>query len=76
MPTSFIHCDLPPVAEVALAVQLDAPVLDALDVANLGAVLKGDLPKRVEQPPRPPMEERFDTAVTPQVRFEVLEAPP
>jgi uncharacterized protein (TIGR04255 family) len=58
-----------------LAVQFDEPRLDSLDIASVGDRVKGDLPKREEQPSRPPMEERFDEAPEP-FRLEVLDALP
>jgi len=75
--TTILDFARPPVAEVALAIQFDAPRIDTLDVAALRTRMKDKLPKSLEQPSRPPLEERFDEG--PQsmpFRFEMLDALP
>jgi uncharacterized protein (TIGR04255 family) len=61
--------------EVALAVQFSEPKVETFDVAALGRRLRTELPRRLEQPARPPVEERFEGGPGPTVRFEVFTAP-
>lgn len=52
----FAH---PPVTEVALAIQFDAPSIELLDVAAIANFVRSELPGISEQPARPPMGESF-----------------
>lgn len=67
----------PPVVEVALAVQWEAPRLDALQIATFGHAVHDDYPIREEQVARPPMQEEFgipERALP--FQLEVLDRPP
>jgi hypothetical protein len=49
----------PPVAEVALAVQLDRPVVDLDVLAEITPRVRSEFPRREQHPPLPPMTEDF-----------------
>jgi uncharacterized protein (TIGR04255 family) len=67
----------PPVVEVALAVQWEAPRLDALQVAEFGQRVRERYPLREEQIARPPMQEEFGVPQRPlPFQLEVLDRPP
>ena len=67
----------PPVVEVALAVQWDAPRFDALQIAEFGRRLHDRYPTREEQVARPPMQEEFGLPERPlQFQLEILDRPP
>ena len=51
-------------------------MIDSLDVATYASRIKEEFPRRAEQPPRPPMEERFDEPDGPPVSIELLQAAP
>lgn len=53
----------PPVVEVALAVQFEPGTVRSLDAAMFRARIQDKFPTYEEQPPRPPMEEAFETQI-------------
>jgi uncharacterized protein (TIGR04255 family) len=66
----------PPIAEVALAVQLEPGSISGLDAAQFRARVRDRFPKVEEHPPGSPMREDFGPrAGTPGFTFEVV-APP
>jgi uncharacterized protein (TIGR04255 family) len=69
--------DAPPVTEVALAIQFDEPTVETLEVAAFFTRIRKDLPRQIEQPARPPIEERFDELSPAEpFQFQLLDRPP
>src|SRR3954469_22670112 len=60
----------PPVAEVALAVQFDAPVVDVEILGQLVTRLKSEFPDREQQPALPPMVEPTGLLNPPQIELQ------
>lgn len=77
LPPTKVNFERPPVAEVALAVQLAQPATD--DALTLGAFwpeIRADYPHLEPQAPLPPMSEDFEATGPPAISFQLLDRPP
>lgn len=66
----------PPLEEVALAVQFQPNAFDYLRMGRVAEAVQDLLPRRQEQPGRPPMREDFGPQVRPPFELQLLSAAP
>lgn len=69
---------MPPVVEVAVMVQFDAPVLRLPQIVRWWSQVQDEFPGFEQAPPIPPATESFGISKTPQplVQFQLLDTPP
>ena len=66
----------PPVVEVAVSVQFNAPVLDGPLLMLRWTQVRDRFPKYAQAPPLPPSHETFDGPQEPRVEFQIGNTPP
>jgi uncharacterized protein (TIGR04255 family) len=67
---SIVDFDAPPVAEVSLAVEFGAQVLDTAQIlGNFWGPIRADYPKIQQQQPLPPMEQDFEVPTPTRMVF-------